>query len=85
MGFRLSFGVGPLRYSKSLSGHRRRGQPGCIASLVMMVFYLILACAWLVWAVIMLPAAGIAKLARNDNLCRRMISTLHWSVLSGRR
>lgn len=27
MGFRLSFGVGPLRYSKSLSGKRRRRKP----------------------------------------------------------
>ena len=79
MGLRLSFGVGPLRYSKSLSGRRRRkNEPGLSMLLGYLIVGIVIACAWLVWALVMLPTAGIAKLAHNDELCRRAIGSLKW-------
>jgi hypothetical protein len=41
---------------------------------------LLLAGAWLIWALIALPAAGIAKLTRNDDLARRAIRSLRWKI-----
>jgi hypothetical protein len=44
---------------------------------------LLAAAAWLTWALIALPAAGIAKLTRNDDLAQRMIRSLRWKIAPG--
>ena len=36
--------------------------------------------AWLVWALIALPIAGIARLSRHDDLARTMIRSLQWNI-----
>ncbi len=72
MGVRISGGVGPVRASIPLDG--------CLTALGLTIMYLVIACAWLVWAVIALTVAGVAKLARKHELSRRTLRTLKWSL-----
>jgi hypothetical protein len=44
---------------------------------------LLVAAVWLTWALIALPAAGIAKLTRNDDLAQRAIRSLRWKIAPG--
>jgi len=54
-------------------------------SLVKLVAWLILARAWLLWALIALPIAGVATLRHNDDLAQRMVGSLDWKPRKGRR
>lgn len=84
MSLRLSFGVGPLRASIPLTSRRGRRRPSSFALLlsgvIMLMFYMLVFELWLMWALIALPAAGIARLSHNDDLTQRMVSSLKWKM-----
>lgn len=48
--------------------------------LFMLAVYGLLLGAWLAWALIALPIAGIARLSRNDDLSGRMVRSLRWNI-----
>jgi hypothetical protein len=45
---------------------------------VMVAFFVLVGGAWLLWALIALPIAGIASLSHKDELADRMIGSLKW-------
>jgi hypothetical protein len=50
---------------------------------MVIVFVLVMA-FWLVWALMALPIAGIAKIRHNDPLAAKMIRSLAWNF-TGRK
>jgi hypothetical protein len=50
-----------------------------VGAFFMLYVYLAVLAIWLVWALIALSVAGVAKLARNDDLSRTMIRNLAWT------
>jgi hypothetical protein len=83
MGLRLSFGVGPLRASVPLTSRRRRRKASSMPSLLvlfLLIFYVLVLEVWLLWALIALSVAGIARLRHNDDLVQRMIRSLKWKM-----
>ena len=47
---------------------------------LVLVAYALVLMAWLVWALIALPTAGIAKLAHHDDLATRAMDSLLWNI-----
>jgi hypothetical protein len=56
-----------------------------VGAFFMLYIYLAVLPIWLMWAVIALSVAGIAKLAHNDDLTRMMIRSLRWWRSRNRR
>jgi hypothetical protein len=44
------------------------------------MFYALILEVWLLWALIALSVAGVAKLRHNDDLVQRMIRSLKWKM-----
>lgn len=51
-----------------------------LAMLSMTAVYAVLLAAWLAWAALVLPAAGIARVAGNRDLAGRIMHTLTWNL-----
>jgi hypothetical protein len=49
-------------------------------ALVLLAFWVIVAVFWVIWALIVLPIAGIAALGHKDDFANRMINTLRWHI-----
>jgi hypothetical protein len=47
-------------------------------ALIVVMFWVLAVSVWLVWAVVALSVAGIAKLAHNDDLASAMTRSLRW-------
>jgi hypothetical protein len=46
------------------------------------IVYVAVFAIWLVWVLIALPIAGIAKLRHNDDLADKMVRSLAWNISS---
>jgi hypothetical protein len=53
---------------------------GLFAVLVLAAMYAAIAVAWILWAVVVLVGAGIARLSGRPELARRMGETLMWDL-----
>ncbi len=51
-----------------------------LRALFVLAVYGLLLGAWLVWALIVMPVAGVAKVRHNDDLAQRMVRSLGWKI-----